>query len=108
MEFVLPTEARYADEIQPIVHHSNVPHLGYILSKSENGIITLERPFSVEGLAAYRQYWLQSIVEYMAKKGTKRQFDITELPKLSGIADVDIAATLFTYDMLRKSMKNIG
>ncbi|KRY93953.1 hypothetical protein T4B_2255, partial [Trichinella pseudospiralis] len=30
------------------------------------------------------------------------------LPKLSGIADVDIAATLFTYDMLRKSMKNIG
>ncbi|KRZ08106.1 Histone acetyltransferase ESA1 [Trichinella pseudospiralis] len=108
MEFVLPTEARYADEIQPIVHHSNVPHLGYILSKSENGIITLERPFSVEGLAAYRQYWLQSIVEYMAQKGTKRQFDITELPKLSGIADVDIAATLFTYDMLRKSMKNIG
>ncbi|KRY86988.1 hypothetical protein T4D_12698 [Trichinella pseudospiralis] len=36
------------------------------------------------------------------KKGTKRQFDITELPKLSGIADVDIAATLFTYDMLAK------
>ncbi|KAL1235145.1 Gamma-tubulin complex component [Trichinella pseudospiralis] len=32
-------------------------------------------------------------------KGTKRQFDITELPKLSGIADVDIAATLFTYDI---------
>ncbi|KRY80129.1 hypothetical protein T4D_3949, partial [Trichinella pseudospiralis] len=84
MEFVLPTEARYADEIQPIVHHSNVPHLGYILSKSGNGIITLERPFSVEGLAAYRQYWLQ------------------KLPKLSGIADVDIAATLFTYDMLAK------
>ncbi|KRX90530.1 hypothetical protein T4E_12256 [Trichinella pseudospiralis] len=27
MEFVLPTEARYADEIQPIVHHSNVPHV---------------------------------------------------------------------------------
>ncbi|KRY96556.1 hypothetical protein T4B_4331, partial [Trichinella pseudospiralis] len=24
------------------------------------------------------------------------------LPKLSGIADVDIAATLFTYDMLAK------
>ncbi|KRY95743.1 hypothetical protein T4C_1116, partial [Trichinella pseudospiralis] len=30
-------------------------------------------------LAAYRQYWLQSIVEYMAEKGIKREFDIREL-----------------------------
>ncbi|KRY64148.1 hypothetical protein T4A_13924 [Trichinella pseudospiralis] len=65
-------------------------------------IYARRRQFSVEGLAAYRHYWLQSIVEYMAQKGTKRQFDTTELPKLSGIADVDIAATLFTYDMLAK------
>ncbi|KRZ01258.1 hypothetical protein T4B_429 [Trichinella pseudospiralis] len=28
MEFVLPTEARYADEIQFIVHHSDVPYVG--------------------------------------------------------------------------------
>ncbi|KRZ01255.1 hypothetical protein T4B_6293, partial [Trichinella pseudospiralis] len=61
-------------------------------------IYARRRPFSVEGSAAYRQYMLQSIVEYMAEKGTNWQFDIIELPKLSGIADVDIAATLFTYD----------
>ncbi|KRZ35557.1 hypothetical protein T4C_13664 [Trichinella pseudospiralis] len=62
-------------------------------------IYARRRPFSVEGSAAYRQYMLQSIVEYMAEKGTNWQFDIIELPKLSGIADVDIAATLFTYDI---------
>ncbi|KRY73928.1 hypothetical protein T4A_613 [Trichinella pseudospiralis] len=65
-------------------------------------IYARRRPFSVEGSAAFRQYMLQSIVEYMAEKGTNWQFDIIELPKLSGIADVDIAATLFTYDMLAK------
>ncbi|KRZ00240.1 hypothetical protein T11_17912, partial [Trichinella zimbabwensis] len=48
----------------------------YILSKNENRICTPERPFSVEGLAAYRRYWLQRIMDYMAQKGTKRQFDI--------------------------------
>ncbi|KRZ63688.1 hypothetical protein T10_4145, partial [Trichinella papuae] len=27
-------------------------------------------------LAAYRRYWLLTIVDYMAQKGTKRQFKI--------------------------------
>ncbi|KRZ10903.1 Histone acetyltransferase KAT7 [Trichinella zimbabwensis] len=74
----------------------------YILSKNEKRICTPERPFSVEGLAAYRRYWLMMIFDYMAQKGTKRQFDIVELSNLTGIADVDIVATLFTYDMLAK------
>ncbi|KRZ09235.1 Histone acetyltransferase ESA1 [Trichinella zimbabwensis] len=74
----------------------------YILSINENRICTPERPFSVEGLAAYWRYWLQRIMDYMAQKGTKRQFDIVELSNLTGIADMDIVATLFTYDMLAK------
>ncbi|KRZ01608.1 hypothetical protein T11_17165 [Trichinella zimbabwensis] len=41
-------------------------------------------------------------MDYMAQKGTKRQFDIVELSNLTGIADMDIVATLFTYDMLAK------
>ncbi|KRZ35860.1 hypothetical protein T4C_9645 [Trichinella pseudospiralis] len=69
-------------------------------TENEHRTCTPERPFSVERLAAYRRYWLQSIVEYMAQKGTKWQFDIIELLKLSGISDVGIAAKLFTYDML--------
>ncbi|KRY81407.1 Histone acetyltransferase ESA1 [Trichinella pseudospiralis] len=73
---------------------------GYVLSRKEHRTCTPERPFSVERLAAYQRYWLQSIVEYMAQKGTKWQFDIIELLKLSGISDVGIAAKLFTYDML--------
>ncbi|KRZ71362.1 Histone acetyltransferase ESA1 [Trichinella papuae] len=54
--------------------------LGYILSKNENRICTPERPFSVEGLAAYRRYWLMMIFDYMAQKGTKTQFGIVGKP----------------------------
>ncbi|KRY95162.1 Histone acetyltransferase KAT7, partial [Trichinella zimbabwensis] len=60
--------------------------LSYILSKNENRICTPERPFSVEGLAAYRRYWLQRIMDYMAQK----------------LHVLHIVATLFTYDMLAK------
>ncbi|KRY99950.1 hypothetical protein T4B_2816 [Trichinella pseudospiralis] len=101
----ISTEARYADKIEFIVHHSEVPYVGRLWGpfdriEKEHRTCTPERPFSVERLAAYQRYWLQSIVEYMAQKGTKWQFDIIELLKLSGISDVGIAAKLFTYDML--------
>ncbi|KRZ03562.1 hypothetical protein T11_2922 [Trichinella zimbabwensis] len=44
-------------------------------------------------------------MDYMAQKGTKRQFDIVELSNSTGISDVDIVTTLFTYDMLAKEGK---
>ncbi|KRZ73392.1 hypothetical protein T10_7263 [Trichinella papuae] len=67
-----------SDIIEMIVVHQNGD--GSILSRNENRICTPERPFSVEGLAAYRRYWLQRIVDYMTQKGTKRQFDIVGKP----------------------------
>ncbi|KRZ17454.1 Histone acetyltransferase ESA1, partial [Trichinella pseudospiralis] len=75
---------------------SPIFEFGYVLSRKEHRTCTPERPFSVERLAAYRRYWLQSIVEYMAQKGTKREFDISELSRGIGISVVDIVATFFT------------
>ncbi|KRY56080.1 Histone acetyltransferase KAT7 [Trichinella britovi] len=76
--------------------------LSYILCKKENKIGTPERPFSIDGLMAYRRYWLRIIVDYMVQKGTKRQFDIVELSKSTAVQEIDIVTTLFAYDMLLK------
>ncbi|OUC45313.1 hypothetical protein D917_01950 [Trichinella nativa] len=76
--------------------------LSYILCKKENKIGTPERPFSIDGLMAYRRYWLRIIVDYMVQKGTKRQFDIVELSKSTAVQEIDIVTTLFAYDMVLK------
>ncbi|KRY97295.1 hypothetical protein T4B_7786, partial [Trichinella pseudospiralis] len=65
----------YADN-QYISLCSPIFEFDYVLTRKEHRTCTPERPISVGRLAAYRQYWLQSIVEYMAKKGIKREFDI--------------------------------
>ncbi|KRY64163.1 hypothetical protein T4B_1470 [Trichinella pseudospiralis] len=44
----------------------------------------------------WRRYWSQVILDHMAQKGTKRQFDISELSRGIGISVVDIVATFFT------------
>ncbi|KRY64907.1 hypothetical protein T4A_4287 [Trichinella pseudospiralis] len=46
-----------------------------------------------EGLAAYGRHWLQAIVNCMAQKETRKQFNIAELQKFSGISEVAIVPT---------------
>ncbi|KRX89159.1 hypothetical protein T4E_5297 [Trichinella pseudospiralis] len=48
---------------------------------------------SIKGLAAYGRHWLQAIVNCMAQKETRKQFDIAELQKFSGISEVAIVPT---------------
>ncbi|KRY97637.1 putative MYST-like histone acetyltransferase 1, partial [Trichinella zimbabwensis] len=76
----IDAESKYNLSCIMVMPPIEIFELGYILSINENRICTPERPFSVEGLAAYWRYWLQRIMDYMAQKGTKRQFDIVGKP----------------------------
>ncbi|KRZ00023.1 hypothetical protein T4B_8690 [Trichinella pseudospiralis] len=68
---------------------------GLAESLSDDGHVEINANIDVEkkGLAAYGRHWLQAIVNCMAQKETRKQFNIAELQKFSGISEVAIVPT---------------
>ncbi|KRZ00013.1 hypothetical protein T4B_2072 [Trichinella pseudospiralis] len=68
---------------------------GLAESLSDDGHVEINANIDVEkkGLAAYGRHCLQAILNSMTQKGTRKQFDIAELPKFSGISEVAIVST---------------